>query len=139
MALEMSRSIQAAERPRLSNYYLHPPFRTRYFVLPSLLCLLDLFLIAIISVNQWERLPGRSIYPLGLAAFGLVMVWLLTLRTQKTVRRYLKTAQVEKLEPGSPLETGLYVAGYVTYYGSLWTLGAVACCLAALSEFFIRR
>ncbi len=139
MALDISRSIQAAERPRLANYYLNPPLRTRYFVLPSLLCLLDLSLIATISVKQWERLPGRSVYPLGLAAFALIMVWLMTLRTQKTVSRYLKTAQVEELELGSPLEIGLYVAGYVTYYGSLWMFGAVACCLAALGEFFIRR
>jgi hypothetical protein len=138
MALDISRSIQEAERPHLSNYYLRSPFRTRYFVLPSLLCLLDLFLIAIISVNQWERLPGRSIYPLGLAAFSLIMVWVMSLRTQKAVSRYLKTAQVEELEPGSSLEKGLYVAGYVTYYGSLWTLGAVAFCLAAFGEFFIR-
>jgi hypothetical protein len=82
----MSRSIQAAERPRLSNHYIRSPFRSRYFVLPSLLCLVDLVFIAIILVNQWERLPWRSVYPLGLAAFGLVMAWLMTFRTQGTVR-----------------------------------------------------
>jgi hypothetical protein len=137
MALEMSRSIQAAERPRLSNSYLSSPFRTQYFVLPSLLCLLDLIFIAVISVKQWERLPGRSIFALALAAYGLFAVWLMSFRTQRTVRRYLKAAQIESLEPGSPLEAGLYVSAYVSYHGFLWTLGAVACCLAALSEFFI--
>jgi hypothetical protein len=137
MALEMARTIQVAERRCLSDVYLGSPFRTRYFVLPSLLCLFDLVFIAIILVNQWERLPGRSIFPLGLAAFCLLMGWLMAFRTQRTVHRYLKTALMEKPEPGSPLETGFYVAGYITYYGSLWTFGAVACCLGAFGEFFI--
>lgn len=138
MALEMSRSMQAAERPRLSSHYLRSPFRTQHFLLPSLLCLVDLFFIAVILAKQWERLTLRSIYPLGLAALFLVMGWLMTFRTRRTVRRYLKIAQIEKLEPGSALETGLNVAAYVTYYGSLWALGAVGCCLAALSEYFVR-
>jgi hypothetical protein len=138
MALEMSGSIQAAEGPRLSNYYLRSPFGSRYFVLPSLLGLLDVGLIAITCVRRWEFLPARSILALALAACGIVMVLLMAIRTQRTVNRYLKTAQIEKLEPGSPLETGLYVAAYVTYYGFLWTFAAVTLCLGALGEAFIR-
>lgn len=137
MALEMSRSIQAAERPRLSSHYLRPPFRSKYFVLPSLLFLVDLLFIVILLTNQWGRLTGRSILALGLAALLLFMAWLMTFRTHRTVRRYLKSARIDALDPGSPLEVGLYVAAYVSYYGFLWSFGAVGACLAAFSEFFL--
>jgi hypothetical protein len=138
MAFNLSSSTRVAERPRLANSYFHSPLRSKYFVLPSLLGLIDLLFIGVLLAHDWTRLNARVITALALAAVCVLMGWSMSFRSRRIVRRYLKTKQIEVLEPGSPLETGLYVAAFLTYYGFLWTLGALGFALGAFSEFFIR-
>jgi len=138
MDLTVSRSIAALTRQRLSTYYLRSPFRSHYFVAPSLLLLTDFFLMGAILVKNWNRLPGWTIFLLGLTLIALIMDWVRVYRTHSTVQHYLRTAQIENLEPGSPLETALYVAASMTYHGSILTYASVGFCLAALGELFIR-
>src|SRR5713101_7215354 len=121
----------------LSTYYLRSPFRSHYFVAPSLMLLADFFLLGTILAKNWNKLPAWSIYLLGFVALLLISAWIAILGTHKVVRRYLQSAHIETLEAQSPLETGLYVAAYMSQCLSIYTFAAVGFSLAALGELFI--
>src|SRR5713101_375710 len=89
-------------RQKLSTYYLRSPFRSHFFFAPTLLLLTDFFLMGAILVKNWSRLPGWTIYPLGLVFVGLIASWVDVFRTHSAVQRFLRTAEIEKLELGSP-------------------------------------
>src|SRR6266568_4760722 len=108
-------------RQNLSTYYLRSPFRSHFFVAPTLLLVTDFFLMGAILVKNWSRLPTWTINLLGLVFFGLILAWRMAFRTHQAMQRFLRSTQIEKLDLGSPLETALYLAASTTYYSSCFT------------------
>ena len=132
-------SAQAAMRTQLARYYLRSPLRSRQFLTASLLLLIDLTMVGTILWKNWGRLPGWSVYYLGLLSLLLISALTAAYGTHKTVRRYLAAANIEKLDSGSILETGLYVASYMTQCLLVYAFAAAGVSLAALGEIFIRH
>lgn len=124
-----------AKRP--SKYYLESPFRCNWFIGESLMLLGDIFLVAVILIRFWNRLPPSTIFLLGVVVFGMLEMWISALRYHKEVRWYLKTAQIEPLEAGTHLDDALSHAAVVTFQGLFHAFLLVGTCLAALGELYI--
>ncbi len=77
-------------RQNLSTYYLRSPFRSHFFVAPTLLLVTDFFLMGAILVKNWSRLPTWTINLLGLVFFGLILAWRMAFRTHQAMQRFLE-------------------------------------------------
>ena len=114
-------------------FFAASPFRSTYFVLDSVLLLLDLSLSALILGRHGHELSWKVIVSLLLGAIALILPWQGALRLHRT----LTVHDHEHLEPGLRVCLG-HFANWIQYE-LLCTYIAGLMLLGALSEYFIRQ
>ena len=114
-------------------FFARSPFRSTYFVLDSILLLLNLCLCALILARHGSVLSWNVIVSLLLGVIALILPWQGALRLHRMFARH----RGEVLEPALRVCLG-HFANWI-HYGLLCTYVAGIMLLGALSEYFIRQ
>jgi len=122
-----------ANRRDAALFFAASPFRSTYFVLDSILLLLDLCLCAFILARHGHALSWSVIVSLLLGVVALILPWQGALR----LHRMLTVHDREHLEPGLRVCLG-HFANWI-HYGLFCTYVAGIMLLGALSEYFIHQ